>query len=328
MLRHFYFYRSDSPCPWRNLALEEYVLNNLPPETCVLYLYQNEQTVVIGKNQNAWKECRHQLLADEGGKLARRISGGGAVYHDMGNLNFSFIVSREDYDLNRQLSVILNAVKSLDISAEFSGRNDILSEGAKFSGNAFCFRKDSAFHHGTILIGADMSQLARYLSVSKDKIASKGVESVRSRVCNLCERNPAIDVDRMAEALKNSFEQVYGPCEPLVIDRPEEVDAIEARNATWEWQLGQSPKFDIETGTRFSWGNAELQFSLQNGVVTHASVFSDAMDADFIAGLPEALTGCVFRSDALAQRLRALPGTPEQRAMAEDIAAFLTERGY
>ena len=263
MLKHFYFYRSDSPCPWHNLAVEEYVLGTLPPETIVLYLYQNENTVVIGKNQNAWKECRHQLLSDEGGKLARRISGGGAVFHDMGNLNFSFIVSRGDYDLHRQLGVILSAVRSLGVNAEFSGRNDILSEGAKFSGNAFCFRKDSAFHHGTILIGADMCKLARYLSVSKDKIASKGVESVRSRVCNLKERNAEIDVEKIADALKDSFEKEYGPCEPLVIADPQAVAAIEARNATWEWQLGQSPCFDIETGKRFAWGNAEFAFSVE-----------------------------------------------------------------
>jgi lipoate-protein ligase A len=265
MLRHFYFYRSGSFCPWHNLAVEEYILDHLPPETAVLYLFQNDQTVVIGKNQNAWKECRHQLLHDEGGKLARRISGGGAVFHDMGNLNFSFIVSREDYDLNRQLSVILDAVKSLGVNAEFSGRNDILSEGAKFSGNAFCFRRGSAFHHGTILIGADMGRLARYLAVSPDKIASKGVDSVRSRVCNLKERNEKIDVNSMADALKTSFEKEYGPLEPYVIADPAAVAALEARNATWEWQLGLSPSFDIETGARFAWGSAEFAFSLKNG---------------------------------------------------------------
>lgn len=328
MLNQFLFYHSNSPCPWHNLAVEEYVLGHLPPHTCVLYLYQNENTVVIGKNQNAWKECRHQQLADEGGKLARRISGGGAVFHDMGNLNFSFIVSREDYDLNRQLGVILDAVKSLGVSAEFSGRNDILSEGAKFSGNAFCFRKDSAFHHGTILIGADMSKLARYLSVSKDKIASKGVESVRARVCNLQERNAAIDVDLMANALKKSFEKEYGPCKPLVIEDPKEVLAIETRNATWDWQLGQSPCFDIETGTRFAWGNVEFAFSLKSGVITHVSVYSDAMDADFIGRLPEILTGCVFSSESLAKRMRMVEGTEEQRKMAEDIASFFIEKGY
>ena len=328
MLRHFYFYRSGSPCPWHNLAVEEYVLDHLPTETIVLYLYQNDNTVVIGKNQNAWKECRHQMLEDEGGKLARRVSGGGAVFHDMGNLNFSFIVSREDYDLHRQLSVILSAVQSLGVNAEFSGRNDILSEGAKFSGNAFCFRKDSAFHHGTILIGADMGKLSRYLSVSPDKIASKGVESVRSRVCNLKERNAEIDVEKVADALKICFECEYGKCEPLVIEDPMAIAALEARNATWEWRLGQSPSFDIETGTRFAWGSADFAFSLKNGAITEARVYSDAMDADFISGLPDALAGCSFSSDSLAARLRALPGTDEQKKIAEDIAAFFIEKGY
>jgi lipoate-protein ligase A len=328
MIRHRYFYRSCSPCPWHNLAVEEYVLDRLPADTIVLYLYQNDNTVVIGKNQNAWKECRHQTLEDEGGKLARRISGGGTVFHDMGNLNFSFLVSREDYDLHRQLSVIVSAVQSLGISAEFSGRNDILSEGAKFSGNAFCFRKDSAFHHGTILIGADMGKLSRYLTVSKDKIASKGVESVRSRVCNLKERNPEIDVERVADALKICFEREYGKCEPLVVADPAAIAALEARNATWEWRLGQSPCFDIETGTRFSWGSAEFAFSLKSGVITDARVYSDAMDADFISLLPEALKGCAFRSESLAARLRALPAVGEQKKIADDIAAFFIEKGY
>lgn len=328
MLRHFYFYRSESLCPWHNLAVEEYILDHLPAQTAVLYLFQNDNTVVIGKNQNAWKECRHQQLEREGGKLARRISGGGAVFHDIGNLNFSFIVSREDYDLTRQLHVILSAVHSLGVHAEFSGRNDILSEGAKFSGNAFCFRKDSAFHHGTVLIGADMGKLARYLAVSPDKIASKGVDSVRSRVCNLKERNCEIDVDKMADALKINFEKEYGPCKPYVIADPSAVAALKARNATWEWQLGQSPSFDIETATRFPWGSVEFAFSLKNGVVTRAAVYSDAMDADFIARLPEALEGSTFQSESLASRIRALECTEDQRAMAEDMAAYLMEKGY
>lgn len=328
MLRHFLFYRSNSACPWYNLAAEEATLLHLPPQTAVLYLYQNQNTVVIGKNQNAWKECRHQLLEEEGGKLARRISGGGAVFHDMGNLNFSFIVSREDYDLNRQLGVILGAVKSLGVNAEFSGRNDILSEGAKFSGNAFCFRRSSAFHHGTILVCVDMSKLSRYLSVSHDKIASKGVESVRARVCNLSDRNPAISVEAVADALKESFEKNYGKCEPLVMSYAEEITAIKKRNATWEWQFGQSPCFDIETGTRFAWGNIDFQFSLKNGIITESRVFSDAIDADFIDRLPAALTGSVFSSVSLAAQLRTMDAVGEQLTMAEDIAAFFAEKGY
>ncbi len=328
MLQHFYFHMSDSVCPWANLALEEHVLNNLPPETCVLYLYRNQNTVVIGKNQNAWKECRHALLESEGGKLARRISGGGAVFHDMGNLNFSFIVDKNDYDLNRQLSVILEAVKSLGIDAEFSGRNDILSEGAKFSGNAFCYRKTSAFHHGTILIDADMTRLARYLSVSQDKIVSKGVESVRARVCNLKERNPEITVEKMVSALCESFETIYGKYEPLVIRDKEAVAALEARNASWEWKLGCSPRFDIETGVRFAWGRVDFYFSLKDGRITDAHIYSDALDADFIDALPCVFIGAPFHSAELAQRLTDMEGSQERRQMAQDMADFFIEKAY
>lgn len=328
MLKNFYFHMSDSVCPWYNLALEEHILLNLPPETCVLYLYQNENTVVIGKNQNAWKECRHALLESEGGKLARRISGGGAVFHDMGNLNFSFIVDKNEYDLHRQLSVILEAVRSLGIEAEFSGRNDILSEGAKFSGNAFCYKKTSAFHHGTILIDADMTRLARYLSVSQDKIVSKGVESVRARVCNLKDRNPEVTVGKMKDALCESFAKVYGPFEPLDIKNIDDVAAIERRNASWEWKLGCSPKFDIETGVRFPWGRVDFYFSLQDGKITDVQVYSDALDADFIDSLPCVLIGSPFSSKELAKRLSAIEDTPERMQMAQDMAGFLVEKAY
>ena len=328
MLKHFYFYHSPSLCPWYNLALEEYVLTHLEPDTCVLYLYQNENTVVIGKNQNAWKECRHALLESEGGKLARRISGGGAVYHDMGNLNFSFIVDRSQYDLHRQLGVILDAVHALGVHAEFSGRNDILSEGAKFSGNAFCYKKNAAFHHGTILIDVDMTKLSRYLSVSKDKIVSKGVESVRARVCNLKERNPMITVESMCGALRDSFEKDYGPCRPLEIADREAIATIEQRNASWEWRLGRTPCFDIETGARFDWGHADFVFALKDGIITDAHVYSDAMDADFIETLPGALIGSAFRSRCMADRLTVLDGSPEQQQIARDIAGFLLKKAY
>ncbi len=328
MLKHFYFHMSESVCPWYNLALEEHILLNLPPETCVLYLYQNENTVVIGKNQNAWKECRHALLESEGGKLARRISGGGAVFHDMGNLNFSFIVDKNGYDLQRQLRVILEAVRSMGVEAEFSGRNDILSEGAKFSGNAFCYKKTSAFHHCTILIDADMTRLAQYLSVSQDKIVSKGVESVRARVCNLKERNPSITAESIMDALKKSFAAIYGPFGPLEITDNDAVAVLAQRNASWEWKLGYSPEFDIETGARFPWGRVDFYFSLQDGKITDAHVYSDALDADFIDSLPCVLTGSLFSSEALANRLHAIEETPERKQMANDMAAFFIEKGY
>ena len=174
------YIESNSFDPWLNLSIEEYLLDNYARDNAVLYLWQNAHTVVIGRNQNAWRECRIENLERDGGKLARRLSGGGAVYHDLGNLNFTFLLPRLEYNLHRQLAVIVDAVKGLGIEANFSGRNDILAEGKKFSGNAFYHGRQASYHHGTVLIDVDMSRLSMYLNVSKAKMESKGVRSVAS----------------------------------------------------------------------------------------------------------------------------------------------------
>ena len=188
---------SEGLDPYRNLAIEQHLLETVLGGCCLLYLWQNERTVVIGRNQNAWAECRTTALFEEGGRLARRLSGGGAVYHDLGNLNFTFLLCEEDYDLTRQLSVIRRACSLCGIETEISGRNDLLASGRKFSGNAFCHHEGRAYHHGTLLIDVDADAMGRYLSPSKAKLEAKGVESVRSRVVNLRELNPALTVDML-----------------------------------------------------------------------------------------------------------------------------------
>lgn len=167
-------YKSDSLDPWYNLAVEEILLDTVR-DGFILYLWQNRDTVVIGKNQNPWKECRVRMLEKDGGYLARRLSGGGAVFHDLGNLNFTFLMNRSDYDLEKQVNVILTAVRSLGIPAEKNGRNDLVINGRKFSGNAFCFRKNSAYHHGTILVSSSLEKMTKYLQVPEEKSDPKGL---------------------------------------------------------------------------------------------------------------------------------------------------------
>ena len=165
--------------------------------------------MVIGRNQNPWKECRTALLTEEGGHLARRLSGGGAVFHDLGNLNFTFLMPAADYDLPRQLAVIERACQSLGIPAARSGRNDLLAEGRKFSGNAFYQHAGKAYHHGTLMLDVDLEMVQRYLSPSKAKLAAKGVDSVRSRVVNLREFVPDLTIPQLADALIAALAEVY-----------------------------------------------------------------------------------------------------------------------
>ena len=218
MIERIALYESSGYDPHRNLAIEQHLLEQVKPGQCILYLWQNQNTVVIGRNQNAWKECRTSLLEEEGGHLARRLSGGGAVFHDLGNLNFTFLVSRADYDLDRQFSVIQEAVRSFGIPAEKSGRNDVLSAGRKFSGNAFYRNGTQAYHHGTLLVDVDMQKMGRYLNPSKAKLQSKGVDSVRSRVVNLKEMNPEVTIESLKAAMGQAFSKVYSLsiCIPVI----------------------------------------------------------------------------------------------------------------
>lgn len=300
--------RSNSFDPWFNLALEEKLLNNISDHEVILYLWQNNQTVVIGRNQNAWKECAWEQLEKDGGKLARRLSGGGAVFHDLGNLNFTFLAPRKYYDLEKQLSVILDALKKLGVQAEFSGRNDLLLDGKKFSGHAYYYQGQSAFHHGTILIKSDLEKLGRYLQPSQKKMVSKGIDSVRSRVVNIADLSEDITVPVVMDSLEKSFVEIYGkPAEEVMVDRQDQ-DIISnyAKYASWEWRFGQTPTFDIALSERFGWGEIELGFRLLNGKIDSCTVYSDAMDEELIRRIPEAMKGRILEKGDLMCALESL----------------------
>lgn len=306
--------------PHRNLAIEQHLLETVLGGCCLLYLWQNERTVVIGKNQNAWAECRTTQLFEDGGKLARRLSGGGAVYHDRGNLNFTFLMREADYDLNRQLAVIQRACAICGIETEISGRNDVLASGRKFSGNAFYHHEGRAYHHGTLLVDVDAEAMTRYLSPSKAKLEAKGVESVRSRVVNLKELNPAITVDALKAAMRQAFAEVYDLplCPPPVLDEAR-IEELTAHYASDAWLFGQKLPFSFHCEQRFPWGGLELQLKVDRGVITNASVYTDDMDPDTAPMLQKALLGCPFSLAALKARVEPLPH-------ARDLIQMLTEQ--
>ena len=325
MIEHLQIYIGDRFDPYENLAIEKLLLDKVDPATCILYLWQNQNTVVIGRNQNAWAECRTSLLEQEGGKLARRLSGGGAVFHDLGNLNFTFLVRDEDYDVDRQLSVIQEACRLTGITAVKSGRNDLLAGERKFSGNAFYHHAGHAYHHGTLMVDVDKDKLSRYLSPPKAKLEAKGVASVRSRVVNLSELSPGLTCDKMKQLMVKAFETVYDlPAEPVTVSLAQQ--QIVRRTAelygSWDYLYGAPLSFTFQCEERFPWGHIVLQLQAKGGIITAVKVYSDAMDWSLAPALEQALADCPFRLDSMIEAVSIV----SDKTVRQDIRSLLEKQ--
>lgn len=310
--------------PWYNLALEEYLIDTVQDGQIILYLWQNDKTVVIGRNQNAWKECRWQHLEEKGGKLARRLSGGGAVYHDTGNLNFTFITDKKNFNIENQLSVILDAVRQMGIDAEFSGRNDLLADKRKFSGNAYFYGNQYAMHHGTILINSDLNKLSEYLQPPKAKMESKGIDSVRSRVINLAELKTDITVESMKTAVTEVFLRYYGGPGINIDISPaaSEIEALYRKYSSWEWRLGETPEFDITYEKRFEWGSLEIGINYKHGKINRVKAYSDALDCSLTGKVEKALTGLKFNRADMVKSLEELYINDQASQTIKDISEW------
>ena len=314
--------------PYYNLALEKYLFDHVDDNEIILYLWQNERTVVCGRNQNLWKECNVTHLLEDGGHPVRRLSGGGAVFHDKGNLNFTFLVRKEDYDLQRQLSVIVEACRAMGVPAECSGRNDVLAGGRKFSGNAFYEHRGRSYHHGTLLVDVDMGNMSRYLCPSPAKLQAKGVESVRSRVVNLKDLKPGLTIGEMARQMEDAFAKVYG----LPAERLDEsgfdsgyIAALAERNSSWEWLHGQNLPCTADFEDRFAWGEVRLQLQVAEGCVRQAAVYTDAMDWQLAPELEKALSGCRMQLQEMQGRIR---GAALDGQVKEDLCGLLARQDF
>lgn len=319
-----YIYSAPTGDGWLNLARDGYFLENNKKGDVILYFYVNKNAVIIGRNQNAWKECSIANMDADGVQLVRRHSGGGAVFHDNGNLNFSFITDEKHYDLNRQMQVILNAVSKLGLKAELSGRNDITVDGKKFSGNAFSLAKGNRSHHGTILVNADLTKLSNYLCVSKEKMRSKGIDSVRARVCNICELSSGLTVEAMRRLVIESFIEEYGAASEYVFDGTAlaEVEERRERLASWEWRFGKTPQFDFETDKRFSFGDTQIYFNLRDGVIRATKVYSDCLDTELTTEIENALTGVHFRKEEIKAALSKMKDQSIAAELAEHFCSL------
>ena len=287
--------------PYLNLAVESNLLDNFLPNTVSLFLWKNKQTVVIGTNQNPYSECDTESLLNEGGFLARRRTGGGAVYHDLGNLNFSFVADKNIYDVKRQMQVIQKALLDFNLETEVSGRNDITYQGRKFSGNAFAKTKNQGLHHGTILIKTDSERLQKYLKVKPAKLHKHGVKSVASRVINLSEVAD-ITSENIIPHLIRAFEDVYqGSATIISFDDLCDENAIRLSQhiGSDEYLFGKWKEFHTKKSATFDWGSIDLDINIdeENGIIKDINIASDSLEPKSIEAAIELLKGANIKEN-------------------------------
>ena len=295
--------RSDILDAHYNLAVEELLLEQVERFAPALFLWRSGPGVVVGKNQNPWRECRTDLLAAEGITLARRVSGGGTVYHDPGNLNFTLVVAREAYDEARQFALVRRALRALGVQAELLNRSSLAVDGSKVSGNAFCFRRGAALHHGTLLIDADLTRLRRYLAPPEATYRTHAIASIPAPVENLSVLCPGLERRTVEYALCSAFRAAYGGGDEIrtvdaallsgLADRRE-------RFASAAWRLGRTPAFTVAFSLPEGRGARTAELQVRQGRVTEVLV-----DGTASAGLTARLAGCRYDAALLARRLEA-----------------------
>ena len=296
--------------PAWNLAVEEYVFDRLPKDRMYVMLWQNDHAIIIGKHQNTLAEINESYVKEQGIRVVRRLSGGGAVYHDMGNLNFTVIADAEGdaLDFGRFCDIVIRALAQVGVKAERNGRNDMTIDGKKFSGNAQYIRQGRVMHHGTILFDSNGTVLANALQVDPAKIQAKGIKSVRSRVTNV---RPCLPVDmtlpQFREVLLQSIlEQFPGESYTLTEKDIAEIHAIKTqRYDTWDWNFGHSPACTVTKKQRIEGcGIVEAYMDLDHSCIKAISFRGDFFAAEDPAALAEVLTGCPLEEAALLRRLQ------------------------
>ncbi|MRG27456.1 lipoate--protein ligase [Laceyella tengchongensis] len=297
--------------PRINLAIEEYALKHLDIEETYLLFYINEPSIIIGKHQNTVEEINVDYVREKGIHVVRRLSGGGAVYHDLGNLNFSFITKDDGKsfaNFRKFTEPVISALESLNIKAELSGRNDILVDGKKVSGNAQFSTRGRMFSHGTLMFNVNIEEVVKALQVKKEKIESKGIKSVRSRVANL--------VDYLAEPMSiQDFRQVllthiFAGKQPVpkveltAADWAEIEKIADQRYRNWDWNFGESPEFNVQHSKRFPIGSIDIRLDVgEKGVIRQCKIYGDFFGVGDVADIEQRLAGVRYDRDAIEKAL-------------------------
>ncbi|MFY2157539.1 lipoate--protein ligase [Cytobacillus firmus] len=296
--------------PRINLAIEEYALKNLDIEETYLLFYINEPSIIIGKNQNTVEEINTEYVEDNGIHVVRRLSGGGAVYHDLGNLNFSFITKDDGdsfHNFQKFTEPVTEALQKLGVNAELSGRNDLMAEGRKISGNAQFSTKGRMFSHGTLLFDSEIESVVSALKVKKDKIESKGIKSIRSRVANISEfLDEKITIEEFRTLLlKNIFGDLGEIPEYKLTDEDwERIHQLSReRYQNWDWNYGRSPKFDLQHSHRFPVGQIDIRLNVIKGKIEGCKIYGDFFGVGDVSEIENKLTGIRYEKSEIEKAL-------------------------
>ncbi len=304
--------------PCKNLALEEYFFYHKTagyPDADMLILWQNENSIIIGKHQNTLEEINEEAVEKYGTKVVRRNTGGGAVFHDLGNLNFSFITTEnEDMDISyeRFLEPVIGALKTLGVPAVKSGRNDITADGKKISGNAQAQHQNRILHHGTLLFCADLAKATELLKVSQDKLSSKGVKSVKSRIGNIIDflDEPGMNVLQFRDYLRTYLEKeaegiTKVEITPGILAETEEL-ALH-KYGSRDWNYGRSPMFNHRKEKRFANGKVTVEMLIKKGMITACKISGDFLSLCPASDIEDMLIGLEYRRETVEGVLEHVP---------------------
>ena len=295
-------YINTSTDPYFNLAAEQYLLDTEDGE--IFMLWRNDKAVIIGRNQNAYAEIDRTFVKEHNIAVVRRLTGGGAVFHDLGNVNFTFISPKSDNDLldfSHFCAPVVAALQKLGVPAELSGRNDMTADGRKFSGNAACVYNGKSMHHGTLLFSADLSDVEGALNVDPEKMQSKGIKSVRSRVCNLKEYLPDFDVTGFFSYL---IREIAPDASYFSEEQIKGIQKLrDEKYATWGWNYGVSKQYGKTVKKRFPFGSVEVSYTAENGVLTDVRISGDYFGKSPTKELEAKLTGIRLSYDELCAAL-------------------------
>jgi lipoate-protein ligase A len=304
----------DSPSlePYFNQAVEEYFLKNFDDN--IFMLWRNNNAIIVGKHQNTLAEINVDHVKAKGIKVVRRLTGGGAVFHDLGNINYTFIMGYGEegakVDFKKYNQPIIDVLASLGVKAHFSGRNDILIDDQKFSGNAehIYHQKQRVLHHGTLLYASEIQDISDALNVNPLKFEGKARKSVRSRVTNISTHlKEDIGVDQFRQKVMNHITTMYPdaiPYELTEADKAAIQKLADEKYSTWEWNYGYSPKYGLKKGVKTNGGHVEVHLNVDKGVITELDIFGDFFVNRDLDELKKQLVGVEHREEAVLKKLQ------------------------